>query len=88
MRARYVLQSDKNVNAWMAEAADDRIDVLDGIVGLADPGDNTVGVLEQEKRRILDLKSKHGIIAPRKGEVNMAKLAGLFGVSTRIQIAL
>lgn len=80
MRVRYVLKSESNLRAWMAEAGSDRIDVLNGIKELGDPGDPRVSILMEEITRTNALIAKHGLHGLPKGPRRIDILAAAVGL--------
>jgi len=80
VRARHVLRSEANLRRWMAETADDGIDIVKALMGLAEPNDPRLLVLEGELQRIEELKIKHRLPKLKKAEIRIASLAGEVGL--------
>jgi len=67
LRARHILQSDGNLQQWIAEAVTDNIQVLEGVLSLrqtASPRD--VEMLEAEIERIRAVAQKHQVSDSRR----------------------
>jgi hypothetical protein len=80
VRLRHVLRSDDNLRKWMAEVADDYVDLLQAIVGIGEPGDPRVQVLRSELDRTESLKLKHKLPTLRRGDTQIATLAREVGL--------
>lgn len=76
MRLRHVLRSDGNLQQWMAEAADDHVEMLQAIIGIGEPGDPRAQVLRDELNRIQGLKVKHKLPVLRRNDTHIKTLAG------------
>ncbi len=59
LRMRHVLLSEANLKTWIAEAAKDRLELLEGIIALGEPDDSRVQMLRAEQKRIEGLMVKH-----------------------------
>jgi hypothetical protein len=59
LRLRHVLLSEANLKTWIAEAAKDRLELLEGMIALGETGDSKVQVLRGEQKRIEAIIAKH-----------------------------
>lgn len=75
VRTRHVLLSPANLKQWMAEAADDHVELLKAIIGIAEPDDPRAGSLRHDLQRIEGLKVKHKLPELRKADTQIAALA-------------
>jgi len=80
VRVRHVLLSPDNLKKWVAETAQDRTELLEAIIGIAEANDPRTEIVRTELNRIASLKLKHHLPEVRKSDTQVATLAREVGL--------
>lgn len=77
-RTRFVFQSDRNLQAWIGEVAQDEKEIIEGVLQLGQSSKKDIEILRARLAQIDQTATKHGVPLARVPRVSdLAKAAGL-----------